>query len=236
MKTINVPEFAALCHKVIISKLDIKYVDEIQTFCSACEGHAELDYSRIEANNLLSLVYVNNGLSEKSLEVGLELLSQFSDEMLSKYNSTISGAVTRSTDLGRMDEVRPFALRYLINKKTKDWYTSLKVLIWYIKYYPGAPELSNEFKEVFSDISTTMGYLPDLSASLKDQILSLSEENLRNEKNLNHFSQIYMETAKENEEQVLSDYLSTNPLFVFKEFASDMIRMKIRAPGTHASE
>lgn len=218
----------ALCHKVIISKLDIKYVDEIQTFCSACEGHAKLDSSRIEAKNLLSLVYVSNGLSEKSLEVGLELLSQFSDEMLSKYNSTISGAVTRSTDLGRMDEVRPFALRYLINKKAKDWNTLLKVLIWYIRYYPDAPEISSEFKEVFSGISSTMGHLPDSSASLTDQVCALSEENARNDKNLNQFSKIYFETATENEEQILSDYLSTNPLSVFKEFAFDMVKMKNR--------
>lgn len=228
MKTTNIPEFSALCHKVIISKLDIKYVDEIQTFCSACEGHAELDSSRIEAKNLLSLVYVSNGLSEKSLEVGLELLSQFSDEMLSKYNSTISGAVTRSTDLGRMDEVRPFALRYLINKKAKDWNTLLKVLIWYIRYYPDAPEISSEFKEVFSGISSTMGHLPDSSASLTDQVSALSEENARNDKNLNQFSKIYFETATENEEQILADYLSTNPLFVYKEFAFDMVKMKNR--------
>lgn len=236
MKTTNIPEFAALCHKVIINKLHIKYVDEIQSFCNACEGHPELDSSGIKAKNLMSLVYVNNGLSEKSLEVDLESMSQFSDEMLSRYYSTISGAITTSTDLGRMDEVRPFALRFLVSKNTNNWDTLLKVLVWYIKYYPDAPEISNEFAEVFSGISSTMGHLPDSSASLTDQVSALSEENTRNHENLNQFSRIYFEIAAENEEEVLSDYLSKNPLFVFKEFAFDMVKMKKRPPKTKASE
>ncbi|WP_316744992.1 hypothetical protein [Pedobacter antarcticus] len=230
MKTTNIPEFAELCHKVAINKLHIKYVDEIQSFCNACEGQPELDSSRIKAKNLMSLVYVNNGLSEKSLEVDLESMSQFSDEMLSRYYSTISGAIITSTDLGRMDEVRPFAFRFLISKNTNNWSTLLKVLVWYIKHYPDTPEITNEFKGVFYSISSTMGYLPDLSASLTDQVRSLSEENMRNDKNLNPFSQIYMETAKENQKQVLSDYLSKNPLFVFREFAFDMVKMKKLAP------
>lgn len=236
MKTTNIPEFAALCHKVITNKLHIKYVHEIQSFCSACEGYPELDSSRINAKNLLSLIYVTNGLSEKSLEVDLASMSQFSDELLARYHTAISRAVTTSTDLGRMDKVRPFALRFLISNKTKNWDTLLNVLVWYIKCYPDAPELSNEFKEVFSGISSTMGHLPDSSASLTDQVSALSEENMRNHENLNQFSRIYFEIATENEEEVLSDYLSTNPLFVFREFAFDMVKMKKQVPKKKDSE
>lgn len=218
MNVIN-QEFETLYYKAATNKLDLKYLEEIQAFCDMYEAHADIETFKIRAKSLMSLIYVVNGLPEKSFEIDLKLLSQFSDEMLLTYYPRISHAVVTSTDIGRTDEVRPFALRYLLNKNADHWDSLLSILAWYIKHYSDSREVSDKFNDVFSSIALMMGYLPDPSASLADKVSSLSEERDRNHKNMKQFNSAYFKAANEDKGQVLSSYLETNPLPVFREMA-----------------
>lgn len=224
MEIIESPEFEALFYKVAMNKLDLKYLDEVWALCSNRVGQEELDNLTIRAKNLISLMYYMNGFSEKSLEMDLEMMSQFSDELLIKYYTLIAGAIITGAELGRTDEVRPFALRYLINKKTDHWDCLVIVLVWYIKHYPDAPEVSEKFEKVFSRVSSTIGYLSESSGSFADRVSSLSEVLIINHKNMDLFNRAYFKAAQENKEKILSDYLNENPLPIFREMVLSMVK------------
>lgn len=215
-------EYDKLSYAACVDSLKMSYLDDIQLFLEEAEGHADLPDVLIKAKGLMSLIYAINGHVDQSLDIDLELMYSCGSDFLIKSYPRICWAVKSASELNRQDEVRPFALRYILNEKVDHWGSLLIVLDWYIKNYPDDQKIPRDFELVFSRICGALEYDYDQNIPLENRVNILLGVFRSSSKNLEQFTREIHKSPDVNNDTILAAYLSTEPLSIFRGYAIDI--------------
>lgn len=210
------PAFEALFLKMVKDNFSLSYIDEFNTFYLPFSGKPEFDYIKLRSEMAVELIYIANNLPEKALEIELRLLPTVPVESMYFYTLVVSAA-TSSAELGRTDEVRAYALKYLTQEKRDYWERTITVLDWYAAHYPDEDNHILVFQDLLSEIFLGMQLEADPALPLTMRIRFLSEIYSKNVKSSQTFQRAYQRATLEEKPKLLQDYLAEDPLPIFRD-------------------
>lgn len=208
-------QFDALFYKVATNSFSLEYLEEIQSFYPKYLGKDDFDEIKFECENLISAIYFMNGMSDRSLEIDLDILKKHPIEDL-RYRTVILRASKTSAELGKTEDVVPYAVRYLKDQEN-DFFGKLPLLAWYIEFYPNGEEGSFiNFEQTLATIKSSMGATINPTLSFLDRVTFLYEEFLRANKDSSTFKFAYVKATKQQKDKLLEEYLRTETLAFFR--------------------
>jgi len=208
-------QFDALFYKVATNLFSLEYLEEVQSFYPKYLGKDDFDEIKFECENLISAIYFMNGMSDRSLEIDLDILKKHPIEDL-RYRTVILRASKTSAELGKTEDVVPYAVRYLKDQEN-DFFGKLPLLAWYIEFYPNGEEGSFiNFEQTLATIKSSMGATINPTLSFLDRVTFLYEEFLRANKDSSTFKFAYVKATKKQKDKLLEEYLRTETLAFFR--------------------
>jgi hypothetical protein len=208
-------QFDALFYKVATNLFSLEYLEEVQSFYPKYLGKDDFDEIKFECENLISAIYFMNGMSDRSLEIDLDILKKHPIEDL-RYRTVILRASKTSAELGKTEDVVSYAVRYLKDQEN-DFFGKLPLLAWYIEFYPNGEEGSFiNFEQTLATIKSSMGATINPTLSFLDRVTFLYEEFLRANKDSSTFKFAYVKATKEQKDKLLEEYLRAETLAFFR--------------------
>ena len=208
-------QFDALFYKVATNLFSLEYLEEVQSFYPKYLGKDDFDEIKFECENLISAIYFMNSMSDRSLEIDLDILKKHPIEDL-RYRTVILRASKTSAELGKTEDVVPYAVRYLKDQEN-DFFGKLPLLAWYIEFYPNGEEGSFiNFEQTLATIKSSMGATINPTLSFLDRVTFLYEEFLRANKDSSTFKFAYVKATKQQKDKLLEEYLRTETLAFFR--------------------
>ena len=208
-------QFDALFYKVATNSFSLEYLEEVQSFYHKYLGKDDFEEIKFECENLISAIYFMNGMSDRSLEIDLDILKKHPIEDL-RYRTVILRASKTSAELAKTEDVVPYAVRYLKDQEN-DFFGKLPLLAWYIEFYPNGEEGSFiNFEQTLATIKSSMGATINPTLSFLDRVTFLYKEFLRANKDSSTFKFAYVKATKEQKDKLLEEYLRTETIAFFR--------------------
>jgi hypothetical protein len=160
-------KFATLFRKVVLSRYPLDTVDEVEAFYKGYDSHPDHEEIKLHGESLISAIYFNNDLPDRSLMIDLALLRTLPSDH-SMYYAVINRAAKTSSISGRHDEVLPLIVSYL-EDPAKEFYKTIFLLQWYVQHYP---ENGNR---KFEKYVTKLGSIAEEMGAVLDDTKTFSE-------------------------------------------------------------
>ncbi|KQN32353.1 hypothetical protein ASE92_17250 [Pedobacter sp. Leaf41] len=206
--------FDKLFYKVATNQFSLEYLEEVQSFYPEYLED-DSDEIKFKCEDLISAIYFMNGMSDKSLEIDLELLKRYRIE---RCDTLLLRTAKTSAELKRTDDVFTYIVRFLKDThKDDDWSRKLPLLAWYVEFYSkGEDGTFNNFEQTLTSITNNLGIKAIAAISFSDRVRFIWEDFLRAQKELRAFHLAYWKAKKEQKDKLLEEYLRTETIAYFK--------------------
>ena len=226
----NIP-FDKLFYKVATNLFSLEYLEEAQSFYLEYLGKDNYNDIKFMSEDLISAIYFMNGLSDKSLEIDLELLKRHPIE---SCDTLLLRAAKTSAELKRTDDVVTYVVNFLKDThRDDDWSRKLPLLAWYVEFYSKGVEGSFEnFEQTLTTITNNLCIKVNPANSFLDRIRFIWKDFSRAQKDLRAFNLAYWKATNEQKVKLLEDYLRTETIAYFR---TEIINNINRSESTKSS-
>lgn len=223
MKNEYTSEFDALWLQVISSGYALSQVDVVNEFCARFQAKQANKEVEFRGQMLVSFIYKRNGLLEDSWTIDLSLLQNFPIDYLD-YHNLIRGVMDTAISLGRLNEIRNYAFKFLTQSKAT-WGVKIGILGLYTEFYLNDyPHQIADLEPVLLKIADDMGATTNATQSFTEKVNYLVGEWHRADDQLHELLLQYKEAPEQEKPIIVEKYLKKEHLQFYINYIDTYVR------------
>lgn len=196
--------------KATQNNLTLNYIEEVKELCKTFEGREDFEEIEMECKGVIGTIYSLKKHFEEAFILDLERIALMPVSH-NRYWGLMYSSTRNSTELGKTDEIRPYAVSFL-KHGLFNFGGHLSILTWYVSHYPTGENGSlSEFELLLSAIAAELYLNLKPSLPFATRVDLLKKEDHRACRKSNDLEMSMLGAIDEQRKQLLDDYMESEP-------------------------